>query len=141
MYFPETTLEMGINAPKEHQRVISKLTTGLGLLFYLEHKIALEPLPETQIDEGQSSPVPDILLFDNEEQQTRIIIEICHPSGYKNDLRKVIKLIDENDYGVVEGFIYDYVRKSWSKYQRGIGQIIDRPSYSEILDIDLALLL
>lgn len=29
------------------------------------------------LKEGQSSPVPDILLFGNEEQQTPIIIEVC----------------------------------------------------------------
>lgn len=141
MYYPENILEMGINAPKEHQRVISKLTTGLGYLFYMEHSIALEPLPETQIDEGQSSPVPDILLYDNEEQQTRIIIEICHPTGFNNDMRKVIRLIDENDYGVIEGFIYDYVRKQWRKYQKGAGEITVNPSFSHLLNLDLAALL
>ncbi len=141
MYFPETTLERSINAPKEHQRVISKLTTGLGVLFYLEKTIELEPLPETQIDEGQASPVPDLLLYDNEEQRTRIIIEVCHPNGLKNDLRKVAKLIDENDYGIEEGFIYDYVRGRWSKYQKGIGVVSEQPSFSAILDLDLATLL
>lgn len=141
MYYPESTFEMGINAPKAHQRIISKLTASLGYLFYREHGITLEPLPETQIDEGQASPVPDILLYDNETYRTPIIIEICHPNGLNNDLKKVIRLIEENDYGIEEGFIYDYVRGYWSKYQKGVGQVFVAPSYSAILDIDLASLL
>lgn len=43
---------IGIYAPKEHQRIISQLNTGLGYLYYVEGKITLEPLPETMIDEG-----------------------------------------------------------------------------------------
>lgn len=141
MYYPESTLEIGINAPKAHQRIISKLTASLGHLFYHQHEISLEPLPETQIDEGQASPVPDILLYDNETYRTPIIIEICHPNGLNNDLKKVIRLIEENDYGIEEGFIYDYVRGLWSKYQKGVGQVVNQPSYSAILDIDFATLL
>jgi len=141
MYYPESILDMGINAPKAHQRIISKLTASLGHLFYHQHEIMLEPLPETQIDEGQSSPVPDILLYDNETYRTPIIIEICHPNGLNNDLKKIIRLIEENDYGIQEGFIYDYVRGLWSKYQKGVGQVVNKPSYSAILDIDLATLL
>ena len=141
MYDPTSILEMGINAPKAHQRIISKLTASLGYLFYHEHQISLEPLPETQIDEGQASPVPDILLYDNESYRTPIIIEICHPNGLNNDLKKVIRLIEENDYGIEEGFIYDYIRGLWSKYQKGVGQIHQNPSYSSILNMDLASLL
>ena len=141
MYYPESTFDMGINAPKAHQRIISKLMASLGHLFYHQHEITLEPLPETQIDEGQSSPVPDILLYDNETFRTPIIIEICHPNGLNNDLKKVIRLIEENDYGIVEGFIYDYVRGLWSKYRKGVGQVFEEPSYSAILDIDFATLL
>jgi hypothetical protein len=131
MYYPETAFEMGINAPKAHQRIISKLTASLGHLFYQLHEIALEPLPETQIDEGQASPVPDVMLYDNETFRTPIIIEICHPNGFNND----------HDYGIEEGFIYDYVRGLWSKYQKGIGQVHQDVSYSAILDMDLATLL
>lgn len=141
MYYPETGLEMGINAPKAHQRIIGKLMTSLGYLFYHLHQITLEPLPETQIDEGQSSPVPDIMLYNNETFQTPIIIEVCHPNGVNNDLKKIIKLIEANDFGIQEGFIYDYERGLWLKYQKGIGQIVDHPSYSNILEIDLASLL
>ena len=141
MIFPEQLVEMGINAPKEHQRIISKLTTGLGLLYYHQHKIQLEPLPETMIDEGQTSPVSDILLYDNEHFTTPIIIEICHTSGLKNDLKKVQVLIDNYDYGVKEGFIYDYRDNKWFNYQKDVGFNQDNPSYSSILQLDLATLL
>lgn len=141
MYYPETILEMGINAPKAHQRIISKLMASLGHLFYHLKQIKLEPLPETQIDEGQSSPVPDILLYNNETYQTPIIIEICHPNGINNDLKKLKKLIDDNDYGIEEGFIYDYERSIWIKYTKLNGLISNNSSFSEILNMDLALLL
>jgi Uma2 family endonuclease len=141
MYYPETILELGISSPKAHQRIIGKLMASLGHLFYHLHQIALEPLPETQIDEGQSSPVPDIMLYDNETFQTPIIIEVCHPNGVNNDLKKIIKLIDANDFGIEEGFIYDYERGLWLNYQKGIGQVFDKPSFSTILGMDLASLL
>lgn len=98
-------------------------------------------MPETQIDEGQSSPVPDIMLYNNATFQTPIIIEVCHPNGVNNDFKKIIKLIDANDFGIEEGFIYDYERKRWLKYQKGVGQITDNTSFSSILKMDLALLL
>jgi hypothetical protein len=141
MYYPEIDVDIRLNAPKAHQRIISKLTASLGHLFYHEHEISLEPLPETQIDEGQASPVPDILLYDNETYKTPIIIEVCHPNGLNNDMKKIIRLIEENDYGIEEGFIYDYVRGMWSKYIKGVGQVFDNQSYSDILDMDLAGLL
>jgi Uma2 family endonuclease len=141
MYYPETILEMGINAPKAHQRIIGKLMASLGHLFYHLHEIELEPLPETQIDEGQSSPVPDIMLYNNATFQTPIIIEVCHPNGVNNDFKKIIKLIDANDFGIEEGFIYDYERGLWLKYQKGVGQITESPSFSSILNMDLASLL
>jgi Uma2 family endonuclease len=141
MIFPEQLMEMGINAPKEHQRIISKLTTGLGILFYHEGSIDLEPLPETMIDEGQTSPVPDVSLYNNQTFQTPVIIEVCHPNGVKNDFKKVQRLIDEFDYGTIEGFVYDYVNDTWQKYVRGSGVQMEKCSYSEVLGVDLAELL
>jgi Uma2 family endonuclease len=141
MLYPEQLIEMGINAPKEHQRIISKLTTGLGILFYKEKSIALEPLPETMIDEGQTSPVPDIQLYDNEHFTTPIIIEVAHANGVRNDFKKVARLMEEFDYGVQEGFVYDYIKKEWWKYRKGEGRILENSSFSEVLNLDLAGLL
>ena len=50
-------------------------------------------------------------------------------------------MIDDNDYGIEEGFIYDYVRGLWSKYQKGVGQVYTDVSYSNMLTIDLDTLL
>ncbi len=137
MIFPEQLFDTGTNAPKEHQRVISKLTTGLGNLYYQQGQISLEPLPETMIDEGQNSPVPDVLLYDNGRAITPIIIEVCHSSGLRNDIKKVIRLIDDYDYGVEEGFLYDYVAKQWQRYRKGQVEPEVGVSFSEVLQLDL----
>ena len=135
MIFPEQLIDIGINAPKEHQRIISKLTTGLGSLYYQQHKIDLEPLPETMIDEGQTSPVPDVLLYDNQRYQTPVIIEVCHTSGVRNDIKKIIRLVDEFDYGIEEAFLYDYVAGQWQRYTKGNREMEVGVSYSSQLGL------
>ena len=137
MIFPEQLTEMGINAPKDHQRVISKLTTGLGNLYYQQQQISLEPLPETMLDEGQTSPVPDMLLYDNQQHITPIVIEVCHTSGVRNDIKKIVRLVDEFDYGIQEGFLYDYVANEWQRYRKGQAQPESGVSFSEVLQLDL----
>ena len=99
--------DMAICGPRDHQRIIAKLTTRLGYLYYDAKTIRLEPLPETMLDEGQASPVPDVILSDNETEQTPIIIEVCHTKGLRRDINKVIRLIKEDEYGILEGFVYD----------------------------------
>ncbi len=138
MLFPEQLINMGINAPKEHQRVISKLTTGLGALYYQQQKIPLEPLPETMLDEGQTSPVPDVLLYDNERHTTPIIIEVCHTSGVRNDRKKIMRLINEFDYGIEEGFLYDYVAHHWFRYRKGEADLEPDQSFSPTLQLDFS---
>lgn len=143
MYFPavtDTSLvaeDLGIWAPIDHQRIISLLTIGLGVLYHREKAISLEPLPETMLDEGKASPVPDVSLRDNMASQTPIIIEVCHTNGLKGDLRKVVQLIDENLYGIREGFIYDYRAGTWLLYRFGDGGLPTETSYSDILQLDL----
>ncbi|GAB3990917.1 hypothetical protein GCM10028807_19300 [Spirosoma daeguense] len=143
MYFPAATEpslvaeDLGVWAPINHQRVISLLNIGLGVLYHREKAIALEPLPETMLDEGKVSPVPDISLRDNEMAQTPIIIEICHTNGLRADLRKVIQLIDDDNYGIREGFVYDYHTKKWLRYCFGDGGLTIESSFSEILQLDL----
>ncbi|MBC8153899.1 MAG: hypothetical protein H7Z72_13400 [Bacteroidetes bacterium] len=144
MYFPATTEprvvgeDFGVWAPIEHQRAISLLTIGLGVLYHREKSIPLEPLPETMLDEGKASPVPDVLLRDNQTAQTVIIIEVCHTNGLKGDLRKVIQLIDDDLYGIREGFIYDYRTGNWLRYRLGDGGVVSESSVSEILNLDLS---
>lgn len=147
MYFPATTEpslvaeDLGVWAPIDHQRIISLLTIGLGVLYHREKAISLEPLPETMLDEGKVSQVPDVSLRDNQAAQTPIIIEICHTNGLKGDLRKVIQLIDDDIYGIREGFIYDYRTSKWLRYRFGDGGLTTESSFSEILQLDLNLFL
>ena len=136
----EEALLMGANSPKDHQRVISRLIIGLGNL-YSVGSLKLEPFPETPLNEGEPSPVPDVSLFDNVLYETPVIIEINHAGGIKSDIKKVQALIDEDNYGIVEGFIFDYKREEWHKYKRGVGEILDKPSFCEAINLDLASLL
>ncbi|WP_420151134.1 hypothetical protein [Spirosoma sp.] len=149
MYFPAATEpslvveDLGICKPIDHQRIISLLAIGLGVLYHREKAIALEPLPETVLDEGKTSrndgpPAPDVSLRDNQLAQTPIIIEICHTNGLKGDLRKVIQLKDEDDYGIREGFVYDYRTGKWLRYRFGDGGLTTESSFSEILQLDLS---
>ncbi|MBD2699236.1 hypothetical protein IC229_01220 [Spirosoma sp. BT702] len=143
MYFPSTVEpsliaeDLGVWAPIDHQRVISLLTIGLGVLYHREKTISLEPLPETMLDEGKASQVPDLSLRDNQAFQTPIIIEVCHTNGLKGDLHKLIRLIDEDIYGIREGFIYDYRTFQWLRYRFGDGGLTTESSFSEILQLDL----
>lgn len=89
----------------------------------------------------KSSPVPDVLLYDNVRFETPVIIEINHSDGVRNDLMKVRRLIDGTEYGITEGFVYDYKLGKWFKYQKGIGDIVENPSYCHALQLDLAALL
>lgn len=136
----EEALLMGTNAPKQRQRVIARLTTRLTNR-YEDGEIALEALPETMLDEGQTSPTPDIILYDNILSTTPVIIEITHTDGVKKDLHKIRRLIEEDYYGIREGFVYDYKRNEWYKYALGVGDITDRPSFCEAINLDLATLL
>ncbi len=125
---------IGVNATKEHQRIIRKLTAGLGLLF-VDGKIAYEPFPEVMVDEAQTSPTPDVLLFDNQSQQNVVLIEIAGKAGAKKDFAKVIEVC--NDYEIAEGFVYDYISKNWRKYKYGVGEMTDWPSFCESIGYDL----
>jgi hypothetical protein len=95
MYFPPLTPpslareDQGVWAPADHQRVIAKLTTGLGVLFYHQKAILLEPLPETMLDEAKASMLPDLSLVANTTDQTPIIIDVCKSKGQKDDVQKV----------------------------------------------------
>ncbi|WKN45274.1 hypothetical protein [Tunicatimonas pelagia] len=73
-----------------------------------------------------------MLLYDNEHQHTPIIIEVCHTTGVKNDTKKIIRLIEEFEYGIQEGFLYDYAAKQWLRYAKG-GDVEAGHSYSEVL--------
>lgn len=134
---PSLVHDDGTNSPFDHQIVLSKLTIELGVLFYHKKTIKLVPLPETPLDEGPGFPVPDVILFDQEAEQTRIIIEVCTNRGIKNDLKKVIRLIEEDDYGILEGFVYNYKTRAWLRYRKGDGGIATTSSYSELMGVEM----
>lgn len=52
-----------------------------------------------------------------------------------------MRLIEELEYSVQEGFVYNCITNEWWKYQKGKGRILDNPSFSEILNLDLGMLL
>lgn len=125
---------MGVNAPKEHQRVIRKLAMKLGNLFE-DGSIPYEPFPEVMVDESQTSPTLDVLLFDNQLQQNVVIVEVSGKAGAKKDFSKVIEICDA--YEIAEGFVYDYISEKWRKYKYGVGEITDAPSFCESIGYDL----
>lgn len=129
--------EMGVNAPMDHQRVISKLNVGLGKLFYYDKAISLEPLPETMLDEGRTSPTPDLILYDKARDHIPVIIEVCHTRGLKGDLQKVVSLIEDFPYDILEGFVYNYRTEHWFRYRKGDNGIATETSFSDILQLDL----
>ena len=131
----ENTIYIGVNAPKIHQRIIGQLMMRLGILYYIEKKIPYEPLPETMIDESQTSPTPDILLFDNQKKINQVIIEVSGNTGARRDFEKVKQLVQE--YGVPEGFVYNYDTGGWRKYSLSEGEDMQRPSYCEAIGLDL----
>jgi len=137
----EEAIIMGTNAPRIHQRIIRKLLFELTRMYDIEHSLTLEPLSETMLDEGQTSPTPDIILLDNVLSLTPIIIEITHTTGIRADFLKVQRLVDSEYYGIQEGFVYDYKRNEWHKYKIGEGTITDKPSFCEAINLDLATLL
>lgn len=129
--------DMGTYAPRVHQRIIAKLTVGLGHLYYREKVIQLEPLPETMVNEDEASPTPDLVLVDPKTEFIQIIVEVCKTAGLKNDIRKVINLLDNEMYGIQEGFIYDYKTEIWYRYRAGNGGLVEESSWSDILNLDL----
>lgn len=124
---------MGINAPKEHQAIITQLIHGLADL-YIKDKTNLFPYPETMIDEGQTSPAPDILLYDHHQDRTVALIEVTHSSGVKKDCAKVLSLL--RDYDVQEGFVYDYKKNTWYQLDKLSGETTES-SFSQVLQLDL----
>ena len=127
----------GTSSPLEHQFVISKFTIELGVLYYHKQTISLIPLPETPLNEGPGHAVPDVILYDKVAEETKIIIEVCQTNGQRNDLRKVINLIEDNDYGILEGFVYNYKTHEWFRYRKDDGGIATNSSVSTLMGVDM----
>lgn len=131
-------IEMGHLATIHHQRAIKQLLFGLEKL-YQSGQITLEPLPETDIDPGSpESKCPDLILQDNTHATVPIVIEIATNRGWKTDLAKMRRLIDETEYGIQEGFVLNFEKNEWHKYVKGQGVIETDPAWSAVLGVDLA---
>ena len=125
---------MGVNAPREHQRIITRLSANLYWLF-TKGEILFEPLVEAMINESESSPTPDVMLLDNVLDELKVIIEITSTTGVKKDFNKIATLM--LDYDIEEGFTYDYKKFRWRKYKNGVGEIIENPSFCDTIGYDL----
>ncbi len=128
-------IEMGHLATINHQRAIKKLIFGLEKL-YLSNEIPFEPLPETDIDPGNpDSKCPDVILQDNINSTVPVVIEVATNRGWKTDLLKLRRLIDETDFGIVEGFVLNFETNVWHKYSKhdNTSEIM---SFSNVLNID-----
>ena len=49
----------------------------------------------------------------------------------------MIQLVDADEYGIVEGFVYDYLTYEWYRYKKGDGGLTESSSYSGVLAMDL----
>lgn len=125
---------VGVNAPIEHQRVIRKLSGEFHIL-YKEGKIQLKPFSETMIDSCQTSPAPDVLLWEPAVKKFRVFIEVSTSQGAKKDFRKLIDLMQ--DYDVPEGFVYDYENRIWFKYLLNKEEIKQDSSFCQTIAYDL----
>lgn len=134
-------IEMGHLATLHHQRAIKKLIVGFDKL-YEQGYITLEALPETDIDPGNpESKCPDIILRDNIRLEVPVIIEVATHFGSKTDFKKMRNLIDNTEYGIEEGFVFDFERGLWAKYSKTKGPDTENPSWSDVLKIDLSQIL
>jgi hypothetical protein len=129
--------DMGHLATLHHQRAIKRLIVGLDK-WYEQGKITLEALPETDLDPGNSeSKCPDIILRDNLRLTVPVIIEIATNFGSKTDFKKLRNLIEDTEYGIEEGFVFNFEKNVWMKYSKGQGAISDNTSWSDVLSGDL----
>ncbi len=130
-------IEMGHLATLHHQRAIKKLLVALDKLFQ-DGLTTLEALPETDIDPGNpESKCPDIILRDNERLLVPVIIEVATHFGAKTDLKKMRNLIENTEYGIEEGFVFDFEKSTWMKFSKEKGVDADNPSWSNVLSYDL----
>jgi hypothetical protein len=56
---------------------------------------------------------------------------------FARHLVRVTRLIEDTDYGILEGVVYNYRAKLWFHYRKGDGGIITESSFFDILQLDL----
>lgn len=45
--------------------------------------------------------------------------------------------MEEDDYGILEGFVFNYKTQQWLRYRKGDGGQAIESSFSEVLQLDL----
>ena len=124
-----------VNAPCIHQAIIGRLIYWLTDL-YIKNETELIPYPEAMIDESTTSPVPNIMLVNHDSDLTEVIIEVAHTQGVPKDSEKLRKLMQV--YRVGEGFVYNYKRKRWHKFQLGGPDVSEPSSFCDAIGHDLS---
>ena len=71
-------------------------------------------------------------------QSDFVIIEISTNRGWKTDFNKMRRLIDETEYGIEEGFVYNFELDIWHKYAKKYGVYADPTGFSDVLGLDLS---
>lgn len=125
---------MGINAPREHQRIIRNLI--FNLTNQLLHQ-SYDALPDSSMDaDDHFSKCPDVLIEHDVNGSIPVIIEVTGKGGVKKDKKEIAELFLENEeqlYGLLEGFVFDYDTNKWHKITAET-----ESSYSDSLQIDLS---
>lgn len=130
-------LYLGVNASWEHQKLITRLSGELYILFK-EGKILYEQMSEKMIDSQQTSEVPDIMPV-GENEKAEVIIEVTTAKTKYKDILKAKSLV--TDYRVNEAFVYDYQEKKWHKITLEAGEVLQNPSFCETINCDPARLI
>jgi hypothetical protein len=79
------------------------------------------------LPKGYGSPVPDLVLYDYQSEQVKVIAEICQANGLKHETGNIIRLIDDNEYATL----------SSTTRPRNDGGMATASIFSQVLQLDL----
>ncbi|MCX6213505.1 hypothetical protein [Spirosoma sp.] len=65
-----------------------------------------------------------------------IVIEVAQPRTVQHDLKKIIHFTENDNYGILKGFVYNYKSREWFRYRKGDGGAATAPSVSDVMGID-----
>jgi hypothetical protein len=57
--------------------------------------------------------------------------------GFRTDFKKMRNLIENTEYGIEEGFVFDFEKSTWMKFSKEKGVETENPSWSNLLSYDL----
>lgn len=85
---------------------------------YQRKTITSEPLPVAY--SSNFSSVADIICFNPTNNKVNTLIKLCEKSHQKDAYHQFSKFIADNNFGVEEGFIYNYETREWLRIWRGV---------------------